>query len=738
MKIKSCEIKNFGKLCDKTICPSDGITVIRGNNESGKSTLCAFIKYVLYGFSGKGSRDERNNEKLRYTPWNGLRCSGALLLEDSSHDLYRVERKSDGKTSMGVILNSGGSECYKGFDAGDIFYGIDAAAFEKSSFVGQDDIEPDDMKELGKSLENLVFKGDADENTYEEAKKNLNGQRNKLYNKLRGTGRIFELESSIDELRAKRLAQSENNAKLNTSEFAAEETEKKLTLTNERLEALYREAQNIEAYRAGELLEKIELAEEKMKNSEYTYLSAVKRCSVDGFLPDRSYLDELTRVHSAYVLSVPEAANAERELARLNSEYSASAYSIHNGTRFDTSIDTDSTEIDEILEKARKLHAKRKKLSGLAILFLCLVVTIPVSIVLSVLAAKKKTELSSLLSKYGFENITELESFCKKYSELYPTLGGLRDRIAEMRSTTSELLAVRDRNRSELQNILSKAGFIIPSDEASFMVQLRDVIIPAIKADVSELEKVYGEYVRDKNAYEALAEVSDIDYLRELSSKKSEQPPHRPKEEVDRAIKYDEGAKALLSKKLNDLKLEIARLSAVTTDPADIENEIYKLEQELSEARLHSEALELAMEFLDKAGTEIRVNVFPNISERAGELFSKFTGGKYKSLFFDKDFAIKVLEKGETETRKAGFLSAGAYDTAYIALRVALAEQLCKNKPTLIFDDSFAKIDDERLENILEVLYKLSEEYQIMILSCHDREAKILKDRCKVIVLDEE
>ena len=53
MKIRSCEIGNFGKLSDRTVNLSDGITVIRGGNESGKSTLSAFIKYILYGFPGR-------------------------------------------------------------------------------------------------------------------------------------------------------------------------------------------------------------------------------------------------------------------------------------------------------------------------------------------------------------------------------------------------------------------------------------------------------------------------------------------------------------------------------------------------------------------------------------------------------------------------------------------------------------------------------------------------------------
>ncbi len=738
MKIKSCEIKSFGKLSDKTVSPSDGITVIRGKNESGKSTLCAFIKYVLYGFSGKGSRDERNNEKLRYTPWNGLKCAGALILEDAEHNLYRVERKSDGKTSKSKIFNSGGAECYEGFDAGNVFYGIDSSAFAKSSFVGQDDIEPDDMKELGTSLEKLLFKSGNDETDFVKASKTLTNERNKLYNKLRGTGRIFELEEKLITLREKRITESENNKLLNVSEFAASETEKSLELTCERLEKLYLEAQNIEAYKASELLEKIEYAENRFRESEKIYSETAQRCTRNGFIPDRKYLDELTKAHSDCVVAEPEYKAAQKELSELVLKYNATVEKIHEGNSFDGSIDSDSTLTLQVMEEAQELHSKAKKLKKLAILFFCLVVTMPVSVILFMLLSKKKKELSELLSKYGFEDMTHLRSFCKEYNDIYPSLGEMRAEIGRMRKITEEKRIESESSLEYLCEKLLRIGCNVTEEDKGIISQVREELIPALSADVAELERAFGEYSKNKNAYEALISVSDVMQLRMLAEKKSEEPPTRPKEEVDRAIKYDEGAKTLLSKKLADYKTEIARLSAIVTDPADIENEIYELQTELDEAKINTEALDLAIELLEKSGESIRGDVFPQISERAGELFSNFTGGKYRSLFFDKDFAVKVLEENDSETRKAGFLSSGTYDAAYIALRVALMEYLCKNKPTLIFDDSFAKIDDTRLTNILNVLCTLSEEYQIIILSCHDREARILGEKCKVVVMDEE
>ena len=52
MIIKELKIDAFGKLENKHISLDDKINVIYGSNESGKSTAAAFIRYMLYGFSG--------------------------------------------------------------------------------------------------------------------------------------------------------------------------------------------------------------------------------------------------------------------------------------------------------------------------------------------------------------------------------------------------------------------------------------------------------------------------------------------------------------------------------------------------------------------------------------------------------------------------------------------------------------------------------------------------------------
>ena len=49
MIIKKINVKSFGKLKNKEIELKDGLNIIYGENESGKSTTMAFIKSMLFG-----------------------------------------------------------------------------------------------------------------------------------------------------------------------------------------------------------------------------------------------------------------------------------------------------------------------------------------------------------------------------------------------------------------------------------------------------------------------------------------------------------------------------------------------------------------------------------------------------------------------------------------------------------------------------------------------------------------
>ena len=66
MKIKKIKINSYGKLKEKEINFKDGINLIYGQNEAGKSTLIKFITNSLYGISKNKNRRNKKWETVIY------------------------------------------------------------------------------------------------------------------------------------------------------------------------------------------------------------------------------------------------------------------------------------------------------------------------------------------------------------------------------------------------------------------------------------------------------------------------------------------------------------------------------------------------------------------------------------------------------------------------------------------------------------------------------------------------
>ena len=68
----------FGKLDHSTLTFSEGLNIIEAPNESGKSTMLAFLRAMLYGLPTRerGALADKN----RYAPWSLTPMRGVLEL----------------------------------------------------------------------------------------------------------------------------------------------------------------------------------------------------------------------------------------------------------------------------------------------------------------------------------------------------------------------------------------------------------------------------------------------------------------------------------------------------------------------------------------------------------------------------------------------------------------------------------------------------------------------------------
>ena len=93
MKLLELHIDGFGKFHDRTISLEDGINVIYGKNEAGKSTLHTFIRGMLFGIERGRGRASRNDLYSKFEPWENSGSYAGWIRLESNGSIYRIERK---------------------------------------------------------------------------------------------------------------------------------------------------------------------------------------------------------------------------------------------------------------------------------------------------------------------------------------------------------------------------------------------------------------------------------------------------------------------------------------------------------------------------------------------------------------------------------------------------------------------------------------------------------------------
>ncbi|WP_273852527.1 AAA family ATPase [Guptibacillus spartinae] len=125
MKLNGVEIYGFGKFENEQIENiSDDLHLVFGENEAGKSTLIAFIEYVLFGFKAR----QDNNYNRNYLP----RFGGVLSVEVDEESL-RIERTKDLTSEKVVIYYSNGTLGDRD-DLKDLLKGMNRTSFRQIFF----------------------------------------------------------------------------------------------------------------------------------------------------------------------------------------------------------------------------------------------------------------------------------------------------------------------------------------------------------------------------------------------------------------------------------------------------------------------------------------------------------------------------------------------------------------------------------------------------------------------------
>ena len=91
MRIDKIKINGFGKLKEKEIELKDGINILYGENEAGKSTVLKFIQAFFYGIA-KTKNGKNISDFEKYKPWDDSEFSGKICYTLDNGEKYEVFR----------------------------------------------------------------------------------------------------------------------------------------------------------------------------------------------------------------------------------------------------------------------------------------------------------------------------------------------------------------------------------------------------------------------------------------------------------------------------------------------------------------------------------------------------------------------------------------------------------------------------------------------------------------------
>ena len=172
-----------------------------------------------------------------------------------------------------------------------------------------------------------------------------------------------------------------------------------------------------------------------------------------------------------------------------------------------------------------------------------------------------------------------------------------------------------------------------------------------------------------------------------------------------------------------------------------------------------SEAMDTVDYFLEKVSQEYSIaiesiKIFEEIRREeaakisdlfnklnASDYFKNITDGRYGKVEFDSARQIVTVVDRSGKVLDASKLSKGAYDQLFLAIRIALSEKILgSEKGFFIMDDAFLASDKNRLENQFKILKSLcSGGWSILYFTVKEEVRKLASkySKNKVIVMEE-
>lgn len=204
MKLVSVSITAFGKLKNVAFNFADGVNILQQANGFGKSTLCAFVRAMLYGlnYGYKLVDGNRTNDVTKYQPWDANGRFGGSMEIAHQGKTYRIERffGATAKSESCVVVDLATGRQLDVTNPGEHFLGLTVDSFDRCTYLPQEYVAITPNENFDAKLANLVEDSALD---YEKLQDKLRAYKKTLKYERGIGGEIPTLENEIFQLKGK-------------------------------------------------------------------------------------------------------------------------------------------------------------------------------------------------------------------------------------------------------------------------------------------------------------------------------------------------------------------------------------------------------------------------------------------------------------------------------------------------------------------------------------------------------
>ena len=742
MLIERIDIESFGILKNVHFAINNRINVFYGANESGKSMLAAFIKFMFFGYAGINAPLGQNEKKL-YTPWDTNKVAGSIIVHFRDRKYKIVREYSEAASDKTRVIDlSTNITLQNEAEPGEFFFKMGEEVFTKTAFLKQFDTSEIGGENLAGMIGNILFTADEDLNTQKTLQR-LKDAKDILLLEDGSGGAVANFAGKRDGLKKSFENSVNDQRELLRMEGMIKELEEKMLSNNAKRNELNDELENYKAYNASQELQRLESQRRQVEKLRDNVEKVTAKHAHKDFIPNMAFSRKLTELAAQL--------SEKKEKLLSNSEQRNMSLTKYNEA-------LEKNQSFRIIEKAGGIedvgeeYARIKKSSGIfgylkiicaaliffsaalsAFLFFFSIFRNPlifasaglflVGMLLFISAEKqKKKEIEELYASFEFKNETDFAYVLDDYPDTETQLEILRRDLEEYEKIVLEAEKEFDEIYSNARDLLLRWNRTPESDDKKPEDFLKYANLASEAAD--EIQKAQAIYKQHQAKLDAMLENIDEKELQKLAA--AARKPNYDQKQLDKEVAFYTNAAESMREKENDIGKNIAAVSAKLPDPVILESQIIFLEERIEELTTKHNALKLAIDTLAYSCNELKNSVAPRLSESASSIFKIITEGKYESLLSDRNLGLEITEDSVKRTIEC--FSAGTKDAAYLCLRMALLDLLFDDEmPPLICDESFVRLDSGRLENLLKVLTAISKKTQVFIFTCHERELNLFR-----------